>query len=488
MLAVSAAVAALLLFAPSCSSATTKVAGATAIATGPGSEGSGVAGAPATAREGHPKSGRNAGASGLVFDQGPVARLPAAQVEAGVPHLRFNVALGDSAWRGPPDAPVTIVMFSDFECPYCGRGMQIVEMLEREYADQIRFVYKAFPMTAHRNALRAALMAQSAWAQDKFWPFHNLLLSQAGLDPAKLAAYAETAGLDMVRTETELEQLVFAPAVRRDIRQAKRLAIRSTPTFYINGRHVKGAQRVAIFRAIVDQEISLAKKWKLKGGPDLDVYRYATQHGYVQVRPMVEHRGLQPDRVYPVPLGASPSLGPQTALLTVVVFGDFQCPFCARANDLLHALRNQYSGQLRIVYKHVALPGHDLAFAAARASMAAHEQGEFWSFHDALYAKGARFDERDLERIAVELGLDLSAFPHGQRTGRYDAHIHEDIELGERLGVTGTPTFFVNGRPLEGAQPQLEFRMLFVEELERARSHLARGVAPRDLYASLTSG
>ena len=138
------------------------------------------------------------------------------------------------------------------------------------------------------------------------------------------------------------------------------------------------------------------------------------------------------------------------------------------------------------MYKHFPLPGHAGAIPAARASMAAHEQGAFWPFHDALYARGARFRPEELREIAEELGLDMPRFDASLSRRSFDAQIKRDIDLGMRLGVSGTPTAFINGRPLEGAQPELSFRAIIAEELEAARTLRADGVPAEDIYRRRT--
>jgi protein-disulfide isomerase len=410
----------------------------------------------------------------------------ASQQAAGIPYLRFFVPVGDAPRRGPDDAPVTIVMFSDFECPYCAVGSEIVRTLEADYPGKIRFVYKAFPIDRHPNALLAALVAHSALEQGRFWPLFDLLFGGASLDPEVIGEYAVAVGLDMARVEADLDSLRHAPAVKRDLRQAERLAVRSTPTFFVNGRHIKGAQPVEAFRMLIDQELALAAEWNAAGVSAAGVYDHATRHGWTEIVRKDARPRLDDSLVFPVPLGTSPRKGPSEAEITIVSFGDFQCPYCARGLSTLDALEDRLPGQIRFVYKQFPLPGHPHARLAARASLAAHAQGKFWAFHDELYARGARFRPDDLELIAMQLGLDMARFRQDLASERFDAEIDEDVRLGTSLGVDGTPTYFVNGRPLGGARSELEFRMLIAEERERVARLRAKGVVPARLYETLT--
>jgi protein-disulfide isomerase len=399
---------------------------------------------------------------------------------------RFHVPLGDSPTRGPADAPITVVMFSDFECPFCQRGHETVLELERRYSGKVRIAYKAYPLDMHSHALLAAMAARSAQDQGRFWEFHDQLFSQRGLDLPRLIAYAREAGLDLERMRSELESLEHAPEVRRDIRLARRLGVDSTPTFFINGRELSGAQPIEAFEEIVEEELELAEGWLRGGVAPEGLYEHAISEGYRKVVYTEGRRGLDPDAVFEVPIGDSPVRGPADAPITIVAFGDFQCPFCVRGSATMEAVRERYADRVRVVYKHFPLSFHSHAFLAARAAEAAKAQGKFWAFHDALYAEGAQFDEDTLRSIAKRIGLDMKAFDKAMTNLELDRAIDRDQRLAATLGVTGTPAFFVNGRPLEGAQPELQFRMLVEEELERAAAAVARGVEPGKLYETLT--
>jgi protein-disulfide isomerase len=123
---------------------------------------------------------------------------------------------------------------------------------------------------------------------------------------------------------------------------------------------------------------------------------------------------------------------------------------------------------------------------AARAAVAAQAQGKFWAFHDALYEEQADFEGDDLSRIAKRIGLDPRKFRKAMNGTGLDEPIEADLALAAALGVTGTPAFFINGRPVEGAVPELQFRLLIEEELDRAAKAREAGVSPEKLYDTLT--
>lgn len=406
------------------------------------------------------------------------------QQAAGIPCLRYNVEIGDAPTRGPDDAPITIVMFSDFECPFCTRAMQTIQTLETLHEGEIRLVYKSFPIARHPQAMLAALMAMSAAEQGAFWGFHDRIFSGDGIATPTLIDHVNALGMDMTRVAKDLDAMTHAVAVRRDLEQASRLQVRSTPTFFVNGRRISGAKPLSFFETILEEERAFASSWRAEGVPANGLYAHATKLGYEAIEYAQDPVDLDESKIYPVPLEESPILGPADAPVTIVVFGDFQCPFCARGHETLRAIKERYADQVRLVYKHFPLPGHPAAIPAARASMVANAQGKFWPFHDELYATGARFSVDDLAQIGARVGLAKTTAPWSE-SKEFDAQIKRDIELGMTLGVTGTPTSFVNGRPVQGAQAEIIFRAIITEELERASALQAQGVSGPSLYRSL---
>jgi protein-disulfide isomerase len=398
---------------------------------------------------------------------------------------RFYVPLSDSPARGPADAAVTVVMFSDFECPYCKAGHEILEELRVRYPGAVRVAYKAFPLDMHPHALLAAMAARSAQSQGKFWGFHDRLFSQRGLDLPTILEHASAAGLDLAALRRDLEALEHGPEVSRDLRLGRRIGVSSTPTFFINGRMLTGAQPIEEFELLVEEELAQAEQWLQQGVPREGIYEHAIRDGYRKVV-YTDDRRADPDAVVPVPLGGSPRLGPDDAPVTIVTFGDFECPYCVRGHETMEGLRERYGARLRVVYKHSPLAFHSHAFVAARASVAAQAQGKFWAFHDALYARQARFDQSEIQAIAKEVGLDMKKFRKAMESRELDRAIEDDLALAMSLGVSGTPAYFVNGRAVHGAQPELVFRLMIEEELERAAAATARGVAAGELYETLT--
>ena len=158
-----------------------------------------------------------------------------------------------------------------------------------------------------------------------------------------------------------------------------------------------------------------------------------------------------------VDAGSSPSLGDPTAPVTIVIFSDFQCPYCAQGVHIMKDLRIKYGGIVRFVYKFFPLDNHPEARPAARASLAALKQGKFWEYHDQLLARQvewgqAQDKQKMFAKFAVELGMDEGRFIKDLADSGSDAIINKDVEQGKAVGVGSTPTFFLNGVQVPGAQ------------------------------------
>lgn len=158
-----------------------------------------------------------------------------------------------------------------------------------------------------------------------------------------------------------------------------------------------------------------------------------------------------------VPINGSPVKGFANAPVTIVEFSDFQCPYCAKSVAVISQLEKKYGGKVKFVFKHYPLERiHPAARSAAKASMAAGEQGKFWEYHDALMAKqsewGRGVGSIYYPRYAKQLGISEEKFKKDMKTPAYEKKINSDIALGKKLGVQSTPTFFVNGVLVRGAR------------------------------------
>lgn len=178
---------------------------------------------------------------------------------------------------------------------------------------------------------------------------------------------------------------------------------------------------------------------------------------------------LEPPDPFRAAVGVDgPSRGPANAPVTIVEFEDFQCPFCKKAQETVQQLLIRYKDTVRLVHRDFPLqPLHPAAWKAHEAGRCAEQQGKFWEYHDLLYKNPPAAGPEQLTAYASQLGMDSGDFKKCLDSGKFKAVVQRDEDEGDRLGVQGTPAFFINGRPLSGAQPESEFSRIIEEELNR---------------------
>jgi len=183
--------------------------------------------------------------------------------------------------------------------------------------------------------------------------------------------------------------------------------------------------------------------------------------------------GLQPERKAVTFPADAPVMGPSDAPITLVEFTDYQCPYCQSAQQYVDRVMETYKGQVRLVYQEFPLDFHGQAKPAGMAARCAGEQGKFWEMHTGLLRQPGALDEADLLTRAVGLGLDSAKFSTCVASGKYNDVIEKAIQNGRSVGVSGTPTFFLNGRSFSGAQPFEIFESMIEEELALAPTRSA---------------
>jgi len=176
---------------------------------------------------------------------------------------------------------------------------------------------------------------------------------------------------------------------------------------------------------------------------------------------------LDPKKVHKIELGDAPIRGSESAKITIVEWADFQCPFCVRVNPTLEQIRKEYGDKVRVAFKHLPLSMHSKARAAHQASEAAHRQGKFWEMHDRIFAKPKDLSPETYLRYANEMGLDIDQYNSDLSSSSVRKVVDDDLALAGKLGVSGTPSFFINGRFLSGAQPYASFARVIDEELAK---------------------
>lgn len=176
---------------------------------------------------------------------------------------------------------------------------------------------------------------------------------------------------------------------------------------------------------------------------------------------------LTPPR-FEVPGPMEPVRGKADAPVTIIEFSDFECPYCRRAHETLRKLEESHGGKFKMVYRHFPLQFHKQAQKAAEASQCADDQKKFWEFHDLIFANPQRMSADEFKKMARELKLDGDKFDACLDGGAHAKRVLLDQQIGAELGVSGTPTFFVNGLRLVGAVPLEQLQSVVLEEIARA--------------------
>ena len=328
--------------------------------------------------------------------------------------------------RGEPSASMVILLFSDFQCSACAKVEPTLKEVRDAFPKDVQIIFKHNPLPTHADAPLAHELAVEAARQGKFWEMHDLLFANhEKLKRADLDGYAQKLGLDMQAVSKALTERTHKAAVERDMNEARALGVTSTPTIYLNGRRAAGMPPASAIIPVI--------KSLLSGGD-----------------------GTEPVTVpmSTFDLTGAPTKGPADAPVTIVEFSDFQCSFCFRANSTIAQVLARYGSKVRLVFKHYPLVElHQAAPFGHRAALAAHDQGKFWEMHDRLFANQRDMSRQTILAHAGALGLDMTKFIADLDGTRQQAILDRDLGEGRKVGVDGTPTFFINGTALVGAQP-----------------------------------
>jgi protein-disulfide isomerase len=399
----------------------------------------------------------------------PEAPKPRAQP----PAVRQKVELvGDTPSKGGKQALVTIVEWSDFECPFCGRANPTIKQILDTYGDKVSIQFRHQPLSFHQNAMPAAKASWAAHRQGKFWEMHDKLFeNQRELTTENFVKFAKRIGIDAGRFQMDMESPEADARVKQDMADGGKYGARGTPTFFVNGVPVRGAQPFAAFKQVIDQELDLAEKLMKDGTPRAKVYETILEKEagkeIAGAEPSAPDRPAAPTGPVKIDLGRAPTTGSAKAPIQIVVWSDFECPFCGRVNPTLAQIKKEYGDKVNVAFKHYPLPFHRNAELAAVASIAAHKQGKFWPMHDKLFENQRALSRDDLVRYAKELGLDVGRFEKDLDDPANKSWVQSDMAEGSKVGVNGTPASFINGRLLSGAQPYPAFKQMIDAELAK---------------------
>jgi len=388
----------------------------------------------------------------------PKTEQPAAGDDLAV--WRVPVSANDPQ-EGPSDALVTIVEFSDLQCPFCKRVQSTVKALRAKYGRELRIVWKDNPLPFHPRAKPAATVARSAYEQGG-----NAAFWQIVADTYESAPKLEDYDLKLVIERRKLSWKHAAAALARDryaskfdesLQLATDFSARGTPHFFINGVRLSGAQPQEKFEELIDQELKRARVLIDQGVPRAKIFETIMRGATPAAEP--EKKTVAPA------VGAAPFRGPANAKVVIQIFSDFQCPFCSRVNPTLDALLKA-NPRLKLVWRNYPLPFHQDADLAAQA---AHEvfvqlgNAKFWKYHELLFAAQGQPDglkRPNLEALAKRVGANLARFRAALDAQTHRARIESDKAAAQAANISGTPAFVIGDYFLSGAQPQPAFESL----------------------------
>lgn len=366
----------------------------------------------------------------------------------------------DDPKKGGKEPLVTIVEFSEFQCPFCKRVLATTKEIIDTYGDDVQIVWKDNPLGFHPRAAPASNVARAVYMAkgDKgFWDAHDKIFeSQPKLEDADLFAAVKDLGVPQGVLAQAISSDKYADKFEQSSDLANDFQARGTPHFFVNGIRVKGAQPFDAFKKIIDEQLKKANAMIKKGTPRSQIYAEIMKEGKTPPPPPKKE-------VAPAPADA-PAKGNKNAKIIIQEFSDFECPFCSRVNPTIKTVLEEHGDDVKIVWRHMPLPFHKLAPLASEASIEIQKQkGDeaFWKYHDLLFAsqKSPGLDRASLEKYAQDMGgIDMVKFKKALDDRTHQARVEADIAAGKAAGISGTPGFVVNGYFISGAQPYGAFK------------------------------
>ena len=379
------------------------------------------------------------------------------------------VLRGDEPVHGKADAPITIVEYTDFQCPFCSKVRPALEETLKNYPDKVKLVFKNYPLSFHQNAMPAAEAALCAKDQGKFWEMEEALFTHQGeLDAAGLANHAKTVGLNVAKFDECLKAHKHKGYIEQDMAAAEKIQVTGTPSVFVQGRKMVAGRAPEDFKRVIDEELTKAEALIKSGTAAKDVYAKMVADGKEFTPPPP----LDP-KVNTFDYDGSPILGPKNAKIKIVEYKDFQCPFCAKIIPTLKQVQKDMPNDVAIVFKNFPLSSqcnpkmtrdmHPAACLAMYWAFAAQDQGKFWEMEELIFNNYGtmmppdgdmearqKAQEEKLKGWAKEAGMDVAKAEAYVKAKKYQSKLDKDLAEAEKAEVRGTPSLYVNGRSYNG--------------------------------------
>jgi len=342
--------------------------------------------------------------------------------------------------KGPLDAPIEIVEFSDFQCPFCKRVLPTLEKVMLKYPDKIRWVFKHFPLPFHADAPLAHEAALAAGEQGKFWEMHDrIFLRQKTMKREHLIRHAQDLGLDVEKFTADMDSGRFKATIQQDLLQGRQLGVSGTPAFFVNGQRLSGARPVSDFVSLIEKALRSDS-----GKPAMAASAPA----------------LSPPSVLS-------SLGSNKAPVKVEAFIDLSSPLSSKTLNLLRAIQALYTDKLHIGIRHLPQPFHLNAPLLHQAALAAGKQGRYWEMQTLILGKRSGLKKPQLMAYARQLKLDEGAFAFALEEKTFEKILQQDRAAGLQKEIRGVPTLLVNGKKIDGIPDILTLRKWIDEAIEK---------------------
>ncbi|MAT97295.1 MAG: hypothetical protein CL608_09150 [Anaerolineaceae bacterium] len=383
--------------------------------------------------------------------------------------VSISVEPGNVAWSaGDPNAPIQIVEFTDYQCPFCQQyAVETFPTILAEMVESGRAFYaiKDLPLdNSHPEAIVAATAVRCAGEQAAYKEMHDAVFANqelwgGGGETAAINAFADLAtdlGLDSDALVSCIELGEQRDLVLANQQESLSLGVNSTPTFYVNGYPLRGAQPFEVF----DQVATLIETGELEA-----VLEAQMRQAYEQAQAQAA-QPQPPSGPVDIPIDGAYAVGDPNAPITIIEYTDYQCPFCSRHfTQTYPQLKENYidTGVVYYVFKDFPLTQiHPQAVLAASAARCAGDQDAYVEMHDRLFQTQAEWNGRTdadtlFNQYAAEMGLDEAQFATCLAEGTHEEAVNADLNEGISYGVSGTPAFFLNGYFLSGAQPYSTF-------------------------------
>jgi protein-disulfide isomerase len=391
----------------------------------------------------------------------PVALSPFAEDARSL----VPVERGRPLW-GPRNAPVTLTLFGDLECPYTIALLRVVFAEKARRGDDLRLAFRFQTLSQHAEGAAAAqrlLALHAAQGEGAFWGvMQEIAVRGEPLGEGDLDAILEALGASVPEPPLAVDKLL-----EEDAMLAASLYVNATPVAFVNGVRVDGFRSQRALAEIIARERRLSGLVLASGVTPQALYAERTRKNLVDL-------GKDPPERACVPVGGSPVRGAKDALVTIVEFTEHVCDYCREGDALVAAGLVSRPNEVRSVWKSLPLPQHPRARYAANFALEARSVGgdaAFWSVTETLFgAKDGLADPAIFTRAAQGAKLDPERLRTAADRAAHDDAIAADRRLAESLGVAeAAPTYFVNGRRIAGVESPAGFRAILAEELELAR-------------------